>query len=312
MDPIGKIVIEWYYGVRDSIQFVAVIETILRSSTIRTKFQRTFVFNGVIWLGLFFVLWITRKLFFGDSKSGAWYAALYHVFILIPIYMVSFILNTFWYGDIAVEGMQIEIRKGNKNILPPTSDVATRLYNEVINGVLVGFFFLQAFLVSLIPVVGEPLRLFHMCFIYAFTAFAYKWGTEAQNFKRIIAFFEDHFAYYCGFGFFFTCMTMIAPGLMSSGVYSLLFPVFELLAIKGTPPTLTQRITNFSQIAEAMRDYEKHSIYQDKPSEGKVTQLAYIRNYQYNPERESGFGVFTFAKFGIELTGDLLRRYYKL
>jgi len=180
----------------------------------------------------------------------------------------------------------------------------------VINGVLVGFFFFQAFLVSLIPVVGEPLRIFHMCFIYAFTAFAYKWGTEAQNFKRIISFFEKHFAYFCGFGFFFTLCTVLSPKLVSSGVYSLLFPIFELLAIKGTPPTVSKRITSFAQIAEAMQDYEKHSIYSDKPSEGKITKLAYIRNYQYKPEEDSTFGIFTFAKFGIELTGNMLQKYY--
>jgi hypothetical protein len=164
MAYVFRIIAEFAMGVRDSLRFQKVIEFILISKPIKETMAKTFFINGVLFLGSMVILKLISESFFVSNLRGSSFAELvfkgiYYALYLVPLYIISFIMNTFYYADIAAEGMSIEKNKfNNKGIIEGNIDLAGRLYNELINGLLLVFFLLQSFIISWIPVIGGPLQ----------------------------------------------------------------------------------------------------------------------------------------------------------
>jgi len=229
----------------------------------------------------------------------------YHVLWLFPLYGVSFILNTFWYADIAVEAMAIEKKKyKNEGIKTVDIDLATRLYHELVNVLVIVFFMIQSTLLSLMfrPYVGMISDIIHSSFMYAFFAFTYKWGTDQIDFMHIMGFFDKHFAYFCGFGFCFTITTRIFPGMMSNGVYALSFPILLLLSIKAAPPKEVN-ISSWEELGRFVLDENKN----------RTDDHIYSFNYnQYNEDKKRQIGIFSFSVYCIKAIQRYLDQKVKL
>lgn len=104
----------------------------------------------------------TSKSIFGDSYlAKAVIEILYHVLYLYPLYIASFIYNSFYYLDIANDALLIERNMyKNEGVTEPSADLVTRIYNEIINALILLFFIIQSYLLSFLPYVGWLIQFF--------------------------------------------------------------------------------------------------------------------------------------------------------
>jgi len=118
---------------------------------------------------------------------------------LFPIYSISFILNLLWYQDIADHAFVIhgvKVVKAEFSWSRWLNSIATAVYQQL----LMLTFFMQRALISWVPLVGSWLAGLHMCWLFAFYAFDYKWTLQNVELEARLSNFESHWAYYTGFG----------------------------------------------------------------------------------------------------------------
>uniref|UniRef100_A0A7S3PCQ5 Uncharacterized protein n=1 Tax=Aplanochytrium stocchinoi TaxID=215587 RepID=A0A7S3PCQ5_9STRA len=149
---------------------------------------------------------------------------------LVPMYALSFMLNTVWYREIAEQVFQQE-----KGRLRGNESVAAILRDEIYRLLLMTWSTVLAFLLSLIPLVGTPLCLFYTSWIYAFYCFDYRWTMQGWSFQKRLVFFQEHWVYMLGFGMPCSIVTMWVPQFVGYGLYAMVFPICMILAIIGTP-----------------------------------------------------------------------------
>lgn len=58
-----------------------------------------------------------------------------------------------------------------------------------------------------------------------------------MNTIESIQVFECNWAYYFGFGFIFTILLYMYPGLVNSGIFALFFPFLVLVSVEASPPS---------------------------------------------------------------------------
>ncbi len=303
VDPtqLISVCLEFLYGIKDSLMLKNAFELVWASRMIKSLLFKTFLINGVLIVGSSFILKFFSKgrLFQSESELiQTIFSVLYHLFYLYPLYFCSLVMNSFDYMDMAAGALSLEKKKSrNKG---PSADILTRIYNEVINALFLIFFLLQGFVLSFIPYLGPILHLISQSFTYAFYCFTYKWGTDQADLYRILAFFDKHFFYFSGFGFIYAIVTRIFPGLVGSGVYAALFPVFLLLSIKARPPKdlCLNDLTDLNRHLRTMLDTKEEVIEYDD-----------IDTFDYKGfclSLQSQIGAFTFPLIGINFVGRYL------
>ena len=307
VDPtwLVSVALEFLYGIKDSLMLKSAFELIWASKIIKSILCKTFLINGVLIVGSSFILKLFTKGLFSQSSSQSEltqtiFSVLYHLFYLYPLYLCSLVINSFDYMDMAAEALSLGRKKSrNKG---PSADILTRIYNEVINALFLIFFLLQAFILSYIPYLGPILSLISQSFTYAFYCFTYKWGTDQADLYRILAFFDKHFFYFSGFGFIYAIVTRIFPGLVGSGVYAALFPVFLLLSIRAKPPK--------DFVLNDLGDLNYHlKMMQGAKEERRVVEYDDIDTFDYKGfclSLKSQIGAFTFPLIGINFVGRFL------
>ena len=72
---------------------------------------------------------------------------------------------------------------------------------------------------------GTILGFVHMCWLYAFYAFEYKWGSMRWSFTEKISYFECRWAYFLGFGFLAALATFFSALFTSAGIFAVIFPI---------------------------------------------------------------------------------------
>jgi len=309
LDYIYSICLEFLYGIKDSLELKKVGEFILLSSVIKKLFIKTIMINGVVIVGSAAILKIIVNSSFVTSLSHyevaqAIFSILYHLLYLLPLYLFSFIINTFDYSDMATEALTIEGKLfKNRGVTTPDADLPTRLYNEVINALILLFFIIQCFIISFTPYLGHILSLVLQSFMYAFYCFTYKWGTDQGDLYKILAFFEKHFFYFAGFGFVYASITRLFPGILGGGIYAALFPIFLLLSIKATPPKDLE-IKTFQQFQDHVK-----MMFKKKKQERPVIEYDYISTFNYQEVCQAfrrKWGIFTFPLMAKNFLGSYL------
>ena len=157
---------------------------------------------------------------------------LYYILWVFPIYTASFILNSFWYSDIASSAYRQ--LHGNRRSL--AMSVSRRIAYEIHRGMMLGLYLTFVFIITAIPLLSFcafPL----LTWLYSFYSFEYRWEQEGKTLSQKVSMLEHNWAYFFGFGLPFTLMTYFFPGLIGSGMWAFLFPMFITTAILAQPPT---------------------------------------------------------------------------
>lgn len=312
MEYIFRSCLEFIHGVKDSLKFHKVLEFVVISSTIKSLLVKVFLINGVILAGSAYLLHLVSNLSFVVSfKHWEWakiiFTILYHLFYLYPLLIGSLLFNSFYYLDISTEALNIERNIfRNRGVRPAAPDIVTRLYNELINLLVIIFYAIQVFLLSYVPIFGFILYIFTQSFMYAFYCFTYKWGTDQVDLHRILAFFDKYFFYFSGFGFVYasitTILTQIYPSLVGTGVYAAAFPIWLLLSIKASPP----KHLEIKSVGEFINHFK--AIFMRNSPQRPQIEYDYIDTFNYEEARlilKNKIGIFTFPLMLI----DFIRSY---
>ena len=180
-------------GVLDSMRFPHTAIFFVTSKVVRVRFMQCLVLNGGIFLtSVLLADYVLTPAFHwlldveaSSPLSISWLPStlsslLLSVFYLVwvyPLYAISFLLNAIWYQDIADQAFLTRGHKQHTASLSFQRWIAA-MSEELYRLLLVSLFLVQLSLVSLLPIVGQPLCVLHMCWLYSLYSFEYKcWKT---------------------------------------------------------------------------------------------------------------------------------------
>jgi etoposide-induced 2.4 mRNA len=261
----------FFSGLLDSLRLPSVLIFFFTSRTVRLRTAQCFLLNGLVFLGsIFFIEQIFQPTLIKIITMSPYYeeknkeisqtqsidssisstvslslSLFYSVIWLYPIYLLSFILSSIWYQDIAdqtflTDGHQIPHRSFT------FQRWLTQLSEEVYRALLVLFYFLQASLMSLLPGhLGLCLFTLHMAWIYSLYSFEYKWALLGWSLDYRFDYFERRAAYFAGFGFPASLLTLCFPKFIGAGIFAFCFPFFIILAVIAKPqPNIPNQTTS--------------------------------------------------------------------
>ncbi|CAM9182061.1 unnamed protein product [Phaeothamnion confervicola] len=235
---------EYLQGVQDALNPYWTVAFVARSATIRKATVRCVALNGVLFLGSIFLL--HRGLlplihFFGhsvlhlaDRGSGtdrveslgpigrfvdAVVFLFYQMFWIVPLYCISLLMNTIWYGKIS--NAAYELRHRTKADL----GIAVAIKENIYRALLVFFFIAETSAAYLfVPLAGPAVSLVLVCWINALYSFECAWAMQGMDLERRLAFIELRWPYFLGFGTPVALASSFWSTFVGLAVFSLCFP----------------------------------------------------------------------------------------
>ncbi|KAG0715929.1 Etoposide-induced protein 2.4 [Chionoecetes opilio] len=199
----------------------------------------------------------------GDSRVWMYVqpvlSALFNMFWVMPIFILSRIINTIWFQDIADSAYRQ--RQGQPQLISSLS----KMVADIFISIFIQFLFLmQASLLRMLPLVGVSIVLsgLHMCMLHALYAFEYRWFNMGWELYKRLSYIEANWPYFIGFGFPLAAITMYPSSVYLSGcLFSLLFPVFIISANEAEPvPNTSGYSMPLFSLVVGMSNYLIHTL----------------------------------------------------
>lgn len=204
--------------------------------------------GGVFWLSLLVFYgavlpsleFLTSKIIGNSSvyENVWWYVGpvlswAFHAFWVLPLFLLSKIVNGFWFQDIA--DCAFRTSRGHPRFLQGFSAlVADILFSLTMQGL----FLIQGMLAKLLPFhgIGETIYMLHMCLLYSLYVFEYRWFSMSLPVHKRVSRIEHNWPYFVGFGLPLALLTSLPSSFFVSGcVFSMLFPLFIISADNAKP-----------------------------------------------------------------------------
>lgn len=259
----------WALGFLEACCLHRVVVLCRRSRKLLIRTGQCFLLNGFIFLGSLFVLnsiviptleWIlpdqSSELgssfggilkFYSSLRAGLIY--LFYVLWFYPIYVLSFVLSSIWYNDIAKLGFAAMRNSESSEVEPSKQSGALTSENKGqserpagLGGIMIGigeqvysillltFFFLEVCATGIVPYVGKALNFLLLSWMYSYYCFEYKWNFSEVSLVNRLGFFESNWAFFAGFGSPCVLAIFFVSPLVSYGVMAILYPLFVLTA----------------------------------------------------------------------------------
>jgi len=265
-------------GVSDALSFHSTFIYFYLSRTLVERTLQCFALNGVIFLGSialvnYMLLPLVHALLYYDvdllepplsyliNFMYDFMSLSFNILWLLPIYVVSFLLNGDWYQEIAEHANKAKQAKAGGECTPVhRMSFQKNLAHELYRTFLVVGLVIQNMLlwrVSRVPFIGPVfglIGLLSLSWICAFYSFEYTWAIQGWPVEKKVRVFETNYAYFFGFGLPIALITAFFPFFVSNGLFCLVFPLFIILAtaadIPPPPPSsiFPERIRIFSII----------------------------------------------------------------
>ncbi|CAG2237874.1 EI24 [Mytilus edulis] len=115
---------------------------------------------------------------------------------ILPLFVLSKIVNCFWFQDIA-DAAYVKSR-GKPQLLYISTLIADMSFSLLIQAL----FLIQstAAIFLPIPMVGTVVGLIHMCLLHSLYSFEYKWFNMGWEVHKRLQYIENRWPYFCGFG----------------------------------------------------------------------------------------------------------------
>lgn len=247
---ISKLVVNFYNGLCASLAIHKAWPIFLKSYKVRYRTAQSFAFNGIIYLSSIMLVEYTifplmRHVIGTLSGEGAgWLGYLvegltwlvYHVFWLLPLYVISLILNMTTVTEVAEDTFKVVGLPHDKNssISNVISDMLFEsFFLAMCMGVAAGFDILVVLssYVSKILLLFYPVSFLYWAWIYAFCAFNTKWKLQGVGIIRRVGSIESNVAFFAGFGTPLTALTYFFPNFFVNAVfYALFYPWLVIIA----------------------------------------------------------------------------------
>ena len=214
----------------------------MKSENIRRLLAQCLLLNGLIFLGSIFVFhnivshilgWGLSSLFHLDSdddtvkriqNSIEW---IYFVLWIIPMYVLSFVLNTLWYQDIARESLKVFPQASTGT---SSSSSSSRITSEIVQVIFRSLFNLIFLLYLCVLYRWRWIYAIHLGWLVAYNSFEYRWISEKKSFDEKINLFEKGYIYYLSFGLPLSLLAVQFPSVVENGLISLLLPLLIMSA----------------------------------------------------------------------------------
>eukprot|EP00299_Pterocystis_sp_00344_P012094 c5761_g1_i1.p1 GENE.c5761_g1_i1~~c5761_g1_i1.p1 ORF type:complete len:332 (-),score=29.30 c5761_g1_i1:48-1007(-) len=240
-------------GIQSATAFSNSVNLFLESRTLRSKVAQCFLLNGGIMAGsilfanqiLFPALLLLLPLNKNDQNElqatsliHSIVMGAFNLFWLYPIYTISLVLNSVTYQNIASASFILHFKRQQQVQLSYYGLIAQ--LSDLIYRVLLCFFYvLLSTIVFFIPIVGIPLSVVLVSWLYAFYCFEYIWTMQSWPLDRQITFFENRWAFFLGFGLPCSILSHVFPVVLSAALCGLVFPMCVIMAtISSTPDPL--------------------------------------------------------------------------
>eukprot|EP00048_Salpingoeca_helianthica_P020807 m.8621 g.8621 ORF g.8621 m.8621 type:complete len:298 (+) comp5258_c0_seq1:239-1132(+) len=225
-------------GFVDSFNFVAPIGCLYNRDKVRYATWSCFQLNGIIFIGgllLYHLVILQATPMVLRIKDGEDFGPIrtvvdgvYNLLWVYPMFFVCKIINSIYYQVIADEAFLYG--EGSNSAAQKRESVPNLMYSLLVELLLL----IQASVFTAIPYVW-PLGLIYSCWLSSLYSVEYQWinlGLSAvERFTR----FERYWAYFLGFGLFFTVLTFFLPFFYGSGLFGLLFPLYIMIGTQARP-----------------------------------------------------------------------------
>lgn len=235
-------------GLRDSLSLQRCLILVVKSKKIRLRLIQCLVLNGLVFLGSIFIFakilnpllrYMLSSILIRDPSSEtaidniqSWIEWIYFALWIVPVYVLSFILNAIWYQDIATESIKLYPSAAPVTCSTITSAVVELIFRSIFNLVFL------IYLVALYRL--KIIYAIHLSWLVAYNAFEYRWIHGGMAFSEKIINFEKNWIYFLAFGFPTAVVAVQFPGLIENGLISLFFPLLVMCAsTAGKPPRVT-------------------------------------------------------------------------
>lgn len=230
-------------GLQDSLVCSGkTVKLLKRDSEIRSKMFQCFLLNGAVfmfslllfdWIIVPVVVWLAP----GDTSS--WLdlvlTAVFRVLWVLPLYLISRLLNVFWYQEIA-DLVYKSVRRGSGARTTPRPSVSETIADIVYSVVVQCVFLVQASLAGAVPVLGPPLQLVHMALVYALYAYEYVWMNQGRGVVTRTALLHQNWAYFVGYGSVMAGVIAATDNyFLGVCLFSLIFPILIVSCHFGSP-----------------------------------------------------------------------------
>lgn len=160
---------------------------------------------------------------------------LFHSFWVAPLFLLSKIVNSLWFQDIADSAYKF--RKGRPQLIPSISKL---IADTLISLLIQVLFLLQSTVIKYLPIpvpfACSVLYMVHMSLLCSLYAFEYKWFNMGWELHKRLTYIETNWPFFIGFGLPLAILSEMPNSLVISGcVFSVLFPLFILSANEATP-----------------------------------------------------------------------------
>lgn len=160
---------------------------------------------------------------------------LFHSFWVAPLFLLSKIVNSLWFQDIADSAYKF--RKGRPQLIPSISKL---IADTLISLLIQVLFLLQSTVIKYLPIpvpfACSILYIVHMSLLCSLYAFEYKWFNMGWELHKRLTYIENNWPFFIGFGLPLAIISELPNSLVISGcVFSVLFPLFILSANEATP-----------------------------------------------------------------------------
>uniref|UniRef100_A0A1Q3FB80 Putative p53-mediated apoptosis protein n=1 Tax=Culex tarsalis TaxID=7177 RepID=A0A1Q3FB80_CULTA len=161
--------------------------------------------------------------------------ALFHGLWVAPLFLLSKIVNSLWFQDIADSAYKF--RKGRPQLIPSISKL---IADTLISLLIQVLFLVQSIAITYLPIpvpfACSILYMVHMSLLCSLYAFEYKWFNMGWELHKRLTYIETNWPFFIGFGLPLAILSELPGSFFINGcVFAVLFPLFILSANEATP-----------------------------------------------------------------------------